>query len=256
MRAPNCGASRCCMESRPPYPRGQALVDSSSLRYGEKASYYSAVCLETDEVEWMELDGNSNSGTSAGFPGATEGETYTGPLTVIWDNAPAHRGEAVREYIRTPGLKLRLVNPRFHEGRLCWVTVLTSTPMRRSGDRRERRGDRGPVPGQQGRGAGESRQIPGRAVQRERRGETALPDDPAIKGPLTPASLPAEFLKPCKCTFHFGLGVVRGGRLGHHPLGLQRHRGLVSRTVHHPSLGNFLLLGSNRCPQFRSRTLA
>ena len=38
--------------------RGEsALVDSSSPRYGEKASYYSAVCLETGEVEWMELDG-------------------------------------------------------------------------------------------------------------------------------------------------------------------------------------------------------
>ena len=42
--------------------RGEpALVDSSSPRYGEKASYYSAVCLETGEVEWMELEGNSNS---------------------------------------------------------------------------------------------------------------------------------------------------------------------------------------------------
>ena len=39
-----------------------ALVDSSSPRYGEKASYYSTVCLETGEVEWMELEGNSNSG--------------------------------------------------------------------------------------------------------------------------------------------------------------------------------------------------
>ena len=28
-----------------------ALVDSTSPRYGEKASYYSAVCLETGEVE-------------------------------------------------------------------------------------------------------------------------------------------------------------------------------------------------------------
>ena len=34
-----------------------ASVDSSSPRRGEKASYYSAVCLETGEVEWMELDG-------------------------------------------------------------------------------------------------------------------------------------------------------------------------------------------------------
>ena len=45
---------------------------------GEKASYYSAVCLETGEVEWMELEGNSNSGTSVAFltqlPDATEGK--------------------------------------------------------------------------------------------------------------------------------------------------------------------------------------
>ena len=43
------------------------LVDSTSPRYGEKANYYSAVCLETGEVEWMELEGNSNSGTSVAF---------------------------------------------------------------------------------------------------------------------------------------------------------------------------------------------
>ena len=42
-----------------------ALVDSSSPRRGEKASYYSAVCLETGEVEWMEL-GCSASTTFAG----------------------------------------------------------------------------------------------------------------------------------------------------------------------------------------------
>ena len=87
-----------------------ALVDSSSPRYGEKASFYSAVCLETGEVEWMDLDGNSNSGTSAAFLEQLR-EGHTGPLTVIWDNAPAHRGEAVREYLRTPGLKLRLGEP-------------------------------------------------------------------------------------------------------------------------------------------------
>ena len=40
-----------------------ALVDSNSPKYGKKVSYYSAVCLETGEVEWMELEGNSNSET-------------------------------------------------------------------------------------------------------------------------------------------------------------------------------------------------
>ena len=105
-----------------------ALVGSTSPRRGEKASYYSAVCLETGEVEWMELDGNSNAGTSAAFLMQLK-ERHPGPLNVIWDNAPAHRGEAVREYLRTPGLALRLVNPRFHEGRLCRATARTSTEM-------------------------------------------------------------------------------------------------------------------------------
>ena len=119
--------------------KGQpALVDSTSPRYGEKASYYSAVCLETGEVEWMELEGNSNSGTSVAFLTQLR-EKHPGPLRVIWDNAPAHRGEPVREYLRTPELELRLVNPRFHEGRLCRGTARTSTGMRLSGVGRERR---------------------------------------------------------------------------------------------------------------------
>ena len=105
--------------------RGEpALVDSSSPRYGEKASYYSAVCLETGEVEWMELDGNSNSGTSAAFLEQLR-DGHTGPLTVIWDNAPAHRGESVRELLQTPGLGLRLVNlpgysPEFNADEAIW----------------------------------------------------------------------------------------------------------------------------------------
>ena len=60
-----------------------ALVDSTSPRYGEKASYYSAVCLETGEVEWMELEGNSNSGTSAAFLEQLR-QKHSGPLDVIW----------------------------------------------------------------------------------------------------------------------------------------------------------------------------
>ena len=105
--------------------RGEpALVDSSSPRYGEKASYYSAVCLETGEVERMDLEGNSNSGTSAAFLGQLR-ERHSGRLNVIWGNAPAHRGEAVREYLRTPGLNLRLLNlpgysPDFNADEAVW----------------------------------------------------------------------------------------------------------------------------------------
>ena len=101
-----------------------ALVDSNSPRYGEKASYYSAVCLETGEVEWMELEGNSNAGTSETFLRQLR-ERHFGPLNVIWDNAPAHRGEALREYLRTPCLGLRLVNlpgysPDFNGDEAIW----------------------------------------------------------------------------------------------------------------------------------------
>ena len=107
--------------------KGQpALVDSTSPRYGEKASYYSAVCLETGEVSWMELEGNSNSnsGTSVAFLEQLK-EKHPGPLKVIWDNAPAHRGEAMREYLRTPNLKLQLVNlpgysPDFNADEAIW----------------------------------------------------------------------------------------------------------------------------------------
>ena len=105
--------------------KGQpAWVDSTSPQYGEKASHYSAVWLETGEVEWMELEGNSNSGTSVAFLTQLR-EKHPGPLQVIWDNAPARRGEVVREYLRTPGLMLRLVNlpdysPDFNADEAIW----------------------------------------------------------------------------------------------------------------------------------------
>ena len=104
-----------------------ALVESASPRYGEKVSYCSAVCLETGEVEWMELEGNSNSGTSPAFLMQLRGK-HLGPLKAVRDNAPAHRGEAVREYLRTPGLNLRLVNlpgysPDFNADEAIWGWV-------------------------------------------------------------------------------------------------------------------------------------
>jgi len=46
-------------------------------------------------------------------------------LNVIWDNAPAHRGEVLREYFRMPSLNLRLVNlpgysPDFNVDEAIW----------------------------------------------------------------------------------------------------------------------------------------
>ncbi len=78
--------------------RGEpALVDSTSPRYGEKASYYSAVCLETGEVEWMELEGNSNSGTSATFLGRVAGEAWRSSERDLGQpsGAPERGGEGV-----------------------------------------------------------------------------------------------------------------------------------------------------------------
>jgi transposase len=104
-----------------------ALVDSCSPRYGEKASYYSAVCLETGEVEAMPLEGNSTAQTSVAFLRQLR-ERHAGPLVVFWDNAPAHGGEPLRDYLATPGLGLRLVrlpaySPDFNADEHIWAWV-------------------------------------------------------------------------------------------------------------------------------------
>ena len=72
----------------------------------------------------MELEGNSNSGTSVAFLGRLKGK-HPGPLRVIWDNTPAHRGEALRKYLSTSGLGLQLVNlpsysPDFNADEAVW----------------------------------------------------------------------------------------------------------------------------------------
>ncbi|MFL6186111.1 MAG: IS630 family transposase [Actinomycetes bacterium] len=85
-----------------------ALVDSTCPRWGEKASYYSAVCLETGAVEHMALTGTSSSATSAAFLRQLRAN-HPEPLVVIWDNGPAHGGDALRAYLATPDVRLRLV---------------------------------------------------------------------------------------------------------------------------------------------------
>jgi transposase len=108
--------------------RGQpALVDTSSPKFGEKASYYSAVCLETGEVEVMPLEGNTNANTSVAFLKQLRAH-HAGLLIVIWDNGPAHRGPQMREYLATPDLNLRLValpsySPDFNPDEAIWQWV-------------------------------------------------------------------------------------------------------------------------------------
>ncbi len=103
---------------------GPALVDSTCPRYGEKASYYSAVCLETGEVESLALEGNSCAETSAAFLRHLRAR-HPEPLIVIWDNSPAHGGEPLRAYLQTPDLRLRLVrlpaySPDFNGDEHIW----------------------------------------------------------------------------------------------------------------------------------------
>jgi transposase len=109
-------------------PKGEpALVDSTSPRWGEKASYYSAVCLETGEVELMELDGTSSAETSVRVLRQLRAN-HPGPLLVLRDNGPAHGGEPIREYLATPDLRLRLVrlpaySPDFNADEAIWGWV-------------------------------------------------------------------------------------------------------------------------------------
>jgi len=101
-----------------------ALVDSSSPRLSEKATYYSGVCLESGEVELMEVKGNCTAESSVDFLQQL-GDKYSSPLIVVWDNAPAHHGEALRKYLKTAGLHMRLValpgySPDFNSDEAIW----------------------------------------------------------------------------------------------------------------------------------------
>lgn len=101
-----------------------ALVDSTSPKRSEKVCYYSAVCLETGDVETMEVAETCTSETSAAFLAKLRAK-HTEPLIVIWDNGPAHRGDAMRTYLSTPDLNLRLValpaySPDYNADEAIW----------------------------------------------------------------------------------------------------------------------------------------
>jgi transposase len=73
----------------------------------------------------MKLTGTSSSATSAAFLTQLRAH-HPGPLIVIWDNGPAHGGDAVREYLATPDLPLRLVrlpaySPDFNPDEAIWA---------------------------------------------------------------------------------------------------------------------------------------
>ena len=110
---------------------------------------------------------------------------HAGPLNV--NNAPAHRGEAVREYLRMgPAGEPR--SPDFN------ADEAISGRERRPGNRRlvqERVGN-----------------FMAGLVSRVKRGEAPLPDGPTVKGRSTPAKFSGRFPASGECTSHLGLGLV------------------------------------------------
>lgn len=102
-----------------------ALADSTSPRLGEKVSYYSAICLETGEIEAMAVPENCNAETSVAFLRKMRAK-HAEPLIVIWDNSSVHRGPTMRQYLKTPNLKLQLValpaySPDFNADEAIWA---------------------------------------------------------------------------------------------------------------------------------------
>src|SRR3990172_5935813 len=72
----------------------------------------------------MEVDGTCTAETSAAILGQLRAH-HPEPLIVIWDNGPAHRGEAMRTFLTTPDLRLRIVplpgySPDFNADEAIW----------------------------------------------------------------------------------------------------------------------------------------
>jgi transposase len=105
----------------------EALVPSTSPGNGAKASYYAGVCLETGEVCAAQLEGTSTAQTSVAFLQALR-EEFPGEVIVIWDNGPAHHGPALRAYLQTPDLHLRLIalpaySPDYNPAEELWKWI-------------------------------------------------------------------------------------------------------------------------------------
>jgi transposase len=72
----------------------------------------------------MEVIGRCTAATSAAFLVQLRAH-YAEPLIVIWDNGPAHRGEAMRTFLTTPNVRLRIVplpaySPDFNADEAIW----------------------------------------------------------------------------------------------------------------------------------------
>jgi transposase len=75
----------------------------------------------------MEVSDNCNAETSVSFLRQLRNHSEQ-PLIVIWDNRPAHYGQSIRDYLKTPGLDLRLIplpgySPDFNADEAVWDWV-------------------------------------------------------------------------------------------------------------------------------------
>jgi transposase len=105
--------------------KGQpALVDSTSPRLGEKVTYYSAVCVETGEVEALALEDYSSPEASVAFLRQLR-RHQADPLVIIWDNGPVHSGEAVRAFLAESEVRMHLLrlppySPDYNADEAIW----------------------------------------------------------------------------------------------------------------------------------------
>jgi len=117
--------------------RGEpALADSTSPRYGEKATYYSGVCLETGTVDVMDVTESCTAKTSVAFLKQLRAK-YSGPLIVI-DDVPIVG--TMGPCIADP--PCGTISPRQDSTCAWWLcphTAQTSTLMRPSGSGRARK---------------------------------------------------------------------------------------------------------------------
>ena len=140
------------------------------------------------------------------LPGPVAAE-HPGPLNVIWDDAPAYRGEEVQNYLRTSGPQLRPRNllgysPDFNTdeaiwgwvrnevtGNLCLGTkeLVQSMPQRRLG--------RGSATSPLGWPGGKMRSNGGAVPSCNQWSKTSLP---------TPRDSHPDSRHPRKCTSHLG----------------------------------------------------
>ena len=166
----------------------------------------SLIPLETGEVEAMEIAGNSNALTSTAFLQQLP-ENHPGPLVVIWDNSPAHRGEAIRSYLATPDLPSEVGGLTGLQPRLqCRRSRLGLGQGSGHGQR---------MPGNKSPGPREAERILRPANTPQRCSETSLPNP--VTGPsrrIDVYTCPAFAIAP-KCSSHLGFGLgMEFGRCG------------------------------------------